>query len=280
MRRLFHMRLEELSMVDRVLRPLFTKTPAALPEHIAIIMDGNGRWANQRHLPRVAGHKAGLEAARVIIRACSERGIKALTLFAFSSENWQRPAQEVQALMQLFITALRSEVNKLHKNNVQLRVIGNMSRLNTDLQEAIRAAEAKTANNTGLILVVAVDYGGQWDITQAAQHLSELVLNGKLRPEEITVERFQQALSTKDLPPADLLIRTSGEQRISNFLLWQLSYAELYFTETYWPDFDLHALDVALQFFAERERRFGHATDKIVDRVERVDRVVDDIAHA
>lgn len=251
-------------MSERVLRPDFNAA-AQLPKHVAIIMDGNGRWAKQRHLPRVAGHKAGLETARKIIRACGERGIKVLTLFAFSSENWSRPATEVQALMQLFISALRNEANKLHKNNVQLRVIGNMTRLNTDLRDAIQDAEKLTAQNTGLVLVVAVDYGGQWDIVEAAKQLSRDVAAGRIAADDITLSSFQQALSTKELPAPDLLIRTSGEQRISNFLLWQLAYAELYFTDTFWPDFTLATLEDALRFYAQRERRFGGVEQNTFD---------------
>lgn len=229
----------------------------ALPKHIAVIMDGNGRWAKRRLLPRVAGHKAGLEAAHKIIQACYEKGIEILTLFAFSSENWGRPKPEVDALMQLFISALRHEIDKLHKNNIQLKVIGDMSRISIDLREAIISAQTLTQNNTGLKLVVAVDYGGQWDIIQAARKLVGEVVSGKLQIADITPAIFEQSLSTHGLSPPDLLIRTSGEQRISNFLLWQLAYSELYFTETLWPDFDAIALEKALQFYMKRERRFG-----------------------
>lgn len=232
-----------------------------IPKHIAIIMDGNGRWATQRFLPRIAGHKAGYEAVKKTIRACIERNISALTLFAFSSENWARPKQEVDALMQLFIYALRHEVKSLHKNNVQLRVIGNVASFNAELQEEIQKAIVLTANNTGLILTIAVDYGGQWDILDATKKIAHQVKQGKLQPEDITAELFQQQLSTKDLPMPDLFIRTSGEQRISNFLLWQLAYTELYFTDVFWPDFDERALDEALNFYETRERRFGKVSE-------------------
>ncbi len=228
-----------------------------VPKHIAIIMDGNGRWATQRFLPRIAGHKAGYESVKKTIRACIERDIKILTLFAFSSENWARPKQEVDALMQLFIYALRHEVKSLHKNNVQLRVIGNTASFNPELQTEINNAITLTANNTGLILVIAVDYGGQWDILEATKKIATQVKENQLDVEAITSELFQQQLSTQDLPPADLFIRTSGEQRISNFLLWQLAYTELYFAKEFWPDFNEVALDEALYFYETRERRFG-----------------------
>jgi len=228
-----------------------------LPRHIAVIMDGNGRWAKARRLPRIAGHKAGLEAARKIIKASADKGVKILTLFAFSSENWSRPQEEVSALMSLFIQALKTEVKKLHENNIQLRIIGNNSRLNPELQTAMQHAVALTAQNNGMILVVAVDYGGQWDIVNATQKISQKIQSGEITVDDITTEYFQKNLSTGDLPNVDLFIRTSGEYRISNFLLWQLVYAELYFSPVYWPDFDEKTLEAALQFYAVRERRFG-----------------------
>ncbi len=228
-----------------------------LPQHIAFIMDGNGRWAKMRHLPRIAGHKAGLDAARKMIKASADKGIKILTLFAFSSENWSRPQEEVSALMSLFIQALKTEVKKLHENNIQLRIIGNHSRLNPELQAAMKSAVELTGQNNGMILVVAIDYGGQWDIVKATQKISQKIQSGEIGIENITAEYFQQNLSTGELPNPDLLIRTSGEYRISNFLLWQLAYAELYFTPVYWPDFDEKSLEEALQFYAVRERRFG-----------------------
>lgn len=227
------------------------------PKHIAIIMDGNGRWATQRFLPRIAGHKAGYEAVKNTIRACIERNINVLTLFAFSSENWARPRQEVDALMQLFIYALRHEVKQLHKNNVQLRIIGNITRFNTELQTEIQKAITLTENNTGLILVIAVDYGGQWDILEAVKKIGSDIKANKINIEEITSEYFEEKLSTQSLPKPDLFIRTSGEQRISNFLLWQLAYTELYFTDIFWPEFDAQSLDAAIEYYMQRERRFG-----------------------
>lgn len=239
------------------------QTPSKLPKHIAFIMDGNGRWAKQRSLPRVAGHKAGLEAARQIIQACGERGIHVITLFAFSSENWRRPQQEVSYLMELFFTALDHEVKKLHKNNVRVKIIGATTNFNPDLQKRILAAQTLTQHNTGLTLVVAADYGGQWDILQAAQTLAKAACTGQLNPDDINEHTFEQHLSCSDLPHPDLLIRTSGETRISNFLLWQLAYTELYFTETLWPDFDQQALDLALADYVNRERRFGKTSGQL-----------------
>lgn len=232
-----------------------------LPSHIAIIMDGNGRWAKKRFLPRVAGHKAGVDAVRKIIRACADHKIKVLTLFAFSSENWSRPSDEVSTLMQLFIQALNTEMKKLHENHIQLIVIGDMSKLNLALREAIEENVTLTAKNQGMKLVVALDYGGQWDILQATQQICREVKAEKVTIDQITPQYFEKQLSTKDLPPVDLMIRTSGEQRISNFLLWQLSYAELYFTKTYWPDFNEAGLQEALTFYAERDRRFGGVSE-------------------
>jgi undecaprenyl diphosphate synthase len=226
-------------------------------------MDGNGRWAERRHLPRVAGHRAGVERVREVVRACNQRGIRILTLFAFSSENWRRPAQEVNLLMELFMVTLRREVRDLHRNNVQLRIIGARSAFSERLQERIRAAEALTAANTGLILVVAANYGGRWDITAAARQLAERVVASEIDPTEITPERFGRELCLGELPMPDLFIRTGGEQRISNFLLWQIAYTELYFTDTLWPDFDEGTFEAALRWFASRQRRFGHTGDQV-----------------
>jgi undecaprenyl diphosphate synthase len=229
----------------------------SLPSHLAIIMDGNGRWAKKRFLPRVAGHKAGADAVRKVIKYCANYKIKVLTLFAFSSENWSRPSEEVSALMQLFIQALKTEMKKMHENHIQLIVIGDTSKLNTALKTAIEENVVLTAKNQGMKLVIALDYGGQWDILQATQKICAEVKSEKITPDQITPQYFEQHLSTKNLPPVDLMIRTSGEQRISNFLLWQLSYAELYFASTYWPDFDEEDLQKALAFYASRSRRFG-----------------------
>ena len=228
-----------------------------VPRHVAIIMDGNNRWAKQRGLPGVAGHRAGVEAIRDVMRACRKHGVEVLTLFAFSSENWSRPSAEVAALMQLFSLYLNNEVKKLHEDNVRLRFIGERSRLSAALQKKMAEAERFTAGNTASQLVIAVDYGGQWDIVNAARSLAQRVERGELRAAAIDAELFDRATALSDLPKLDLLIRTAGEQRISNFLLWQVAYAELYFTESYWPDFDEVEMLRALQAFDQRERRFG-----------------------
>jgi undecaprenyl diphosphate synthase len=227
------------------------------PRHIAIIMDGNGRWAAARGLPRPAGHKAGLKPVRMVIEECSGRSIEALTLFAFSSENWARPAEEVGSLMSLFVEALDREIAELHQKGVRVRFIGARSSLSVRLQKRILAAEERTRTNPGLKLQVAMSYGGRWDILQAAQKLAKECAAGALRPEDIGEARFGGALALAGLPEPDLLIRTGGELRISNFLLWDLAYAELYFSPRLWPDFAVSDLEAALEFFAGRERRFG-----------------------
>ena len=229
----------------------------ALPRHIAITMDGNGRWAAARGLARSAGHKAGLAPVRLCVEECARRGIEALTLFAFSSENWLRPAAEVASLMDLFVDALDKEVTELDAKGVRVRFIGARRNLSVRLQARIAGAEARTAANQRLKLQLAVSYGGRWDIVQAAQRLARECASGGLRPEEISEARFAGALELAGLPEADLLIRTGGEQRVSNFLLWEAAYAELYFTPRLWPDFALGDFEEALQYFASRERRFG-----------------------
>ena len=229
----------------------------ALPEHIAIVMDGNGRWAEARGEPRTFGHRAGIEPVRVTIRECSRLGVGALTLFAFSSENWRRPETEVSTLMAIFMDALDREVEELHANQVQLRVIGNRQRLSVRLQQRIAEAEALTADNTGLKLQVAVSYGGRWDVLEAARRLAEQAASGALRPSEIDEELFARELQLADLPDPDLFIRTGGDHRISNFLLWNIAYAELFFTDTLWPDFGVAELAEAIEDFSQRERRFG-----------------------
>ena len=229
----------------------------ALPEHIAIVMDGNGRWAEARGEPRTFGHRAGIEPVRVTIRECSRLGVGALTLFAFSSENWRRPETEVSTLMAIFMDALDREVEELHANQVRLRVIGNRQRLSVRLQQRIAEAEALTADNTGLKLQVAVSYGGRWDVLEAARRLAEQAASGALRPSEIDEERFARELQLADLPDPDLFIRTGGDHRISNFLLWNIDYAELFFTDTLWPDFGVAELAEAIEDFSQRERRFG-----------------------
>jgi undecaprenyl diphosphate synthase len=236
---------------------------AKVPRHVAIIMDGNGRWAERRHLPRFAGHKAGVDAVKGVVEACGDKGIEALTLFAFSSENWRRPVEEVGWLMGLFMTALEQQARKLHENNVRLRVIGDRSAFSGALRRRIAESEKLTADNTGLTLVVAANYGGRWDITRAARELAARVKAGALALEGITSELFATALSIHDLPEPDLFIRTGGEQRISNFLLWQLAYTELYFTEVLWPDFDRRAFETALASYATRQRRFGRTGEQV-----------------
>ncbi|MES2998826.1 MAG: isoprenyl transferase [Pseudomonadota bacterium] len=235
------------------------------PRHLAIIMDGNGRWAKQRHLPRMLGHKEGLKVVRKIVKKCGELKIEVLTLFAFSSENWQRPVQEVNNLMTLFLNTLKGEIEKLNQNNVQLRVVGSLERFKEPLRQWIKKSQKLTVKNTGLKLIVAVDYSGQWDIIQAVQALARQVKAGSLQSEAITQDLFARYLSLSDLPPPDLLIRTSGEYRISNFLLWQLAYTELYFTETLWPDFNEEALQKALLFYSQRERRFGYTSEQLAE---------------
>jgi len=230
---------------------------AFLPRHIAITMDGNGRWAAARGLARTAGHKAGLTPVRMCIEQCSQRGVEALTLFAFSSENWRRPAQEVGSLMGLFVEALDREIDELHEKSVCVRFIGERRSLGVRLQARIAAAEARTGANPGLKLQVAMSYGGRWDIVQAAQKAARDCASGRMRPEDITEENFAAQLSLAGLPQTDLLIRTGGEQRISNFLLWDLAYAELHFSPRLWPEFALADLEEALAYFAGRERRFG-----------------------
>ncbi len=233
------------------------------PRHVAIVMDGNGRWAKQRKLPRFAGHTAGVDTVKGVVRACVEKGIEVLTLFAFSSENWRRPRDEVSMLMGLFISALDQQVKKLHDNDIRLRVIGDRSAFNATLQKRIRDAEALTRDNTGLTLVIAANYGGRWDILEAARALARNVAAGALEPDEITEQQMAHHMSLKELPEPDLFIRTGGEQRVSNFLLWDMAYTELYFTETLWPDFDRAAFDEALASYARRQRRFGRTSEQV-----------------
>lgn len=243
------------------------KPATSLPQHIAVIMDGNGRWAKKRFLPRVAGHRAGVDAARRIVRNCAMRGIKVLTLFAFSSENWRRPADEVNHLMELFMSGLEREAPDMHKNKIRLRFIGDRTRFSTTLTAKIHEVESLTSNNTGMTLLIAADYGGQWDITQAAKQLAADVAAGKMQAADITQEHIAAKLSFADLPDPDLFIRTSGEMRISNFILWQLAYAELYFTNVLWPDFGDKELDAALAHFTQRERRFGYSSEQLQEVV-------------
>jgi len=234
------------------------------PKHIAIIMDGNGRWAKAKGLMRTLGHKKGMDCVRSTVEACSEKNIQALTLFAFSTENWRRPEEEVGYLMGLFLAMMRNEVGKLHKNNVILRIIGDRSRFSDKLQKAMSDAEELTKDNTGLSLNIAANYGGRSDITEATRTLCRRVAKGELDPEDVTAEMLQAELSLHHLPEPDLLIRTGGEKRVSNFLLWQLAYGEFYFTDSYWPDFDKQALDKAIISFSSRQRRFGKTGDQII----------------
>ena len=228
-----------------------------IPRHIAVIMDGNGRWAKKRLLPRVMGHKRGLTALENLAARCAELGVEYLTVFAFSTENWRRPEDEVSFLMKLFLQALDGKVAKMHQNNLRLKVIGNRSRFPAAIVEGIEAAERLTANNTGLTLTVAADYGGRWDILQAA---NQLIAEGK---SEITEEDLSQRLSLAEAPEPDLFIRTGGETRISNFMLWQMAYAEFYFTDALWPDFDAAEFDRAISSFRVRERRFGRTSEQL-----------------
>lgn len=225
--------------------------------HVAIIMDGNGRWAKARGLPRAMGHQHGADAVRRVVRAARELGLEYLTLFAFSSENWRRPVEEVRDLMGLLRLYLRREIKELAENNIRLRVIGDLSALSDDLQKLICDGEALTERNTALTLVIAINYGGHADIVRAARELALAVSRGEIAPEDITEQQFAGALYTADLPDPDLLIRTSGEQRISNFLLWQLAYSELVFDPVLWPDFDKSHLERAIADFQQRDRRFG-----------------------
>ncbi len=237
--------------------------PRAAPRHVAIIMDGNGRWAKKRLLPRIAGHRKGVEAVRATVRAAIEHGVEFLTLFAFSSENWRRPADEVSLLMELFRRALEQEVSRLHDNGIRLRVIGDTTRFDPRVRELVAAGEKLTAVNTTLTLTVAANYGGRWDVAQAARayfatHPEALAAGAPVEPEAL-----EPYLSMAWAPEPDLFIRTGGEQRISNFLLWQLAYAELYFTDLLWPDFDAQALGAAIVSFSGRERRFGQTGDQV-----------------
>ncbi|MBA6265381.1 MAG: undecaprenyl diphosphate synthase [Colwellia sp.] len=240
-----------------------TETLTKVPQHVAIIMDGNGRWAQQRGKTRVAGHKSGVESVRTSVSTAIKQGVKALTLFAFSSENWQRPEQEVSVLMDLFMFVLTREVKKLHKNGVRFQVIGDVSRFSDNLQKKIKISEDLTANNEGMVLSVAANYGGRWDIANAAKILAGKVANNTMSVDEISEETLHQHTCLANLPELDLLIRTGGDFRISNFLLWQAAYAEFYFTETLWPDFDEQAFITAMGCFDQRERRFGQTGEQI-----------------
>lgn len=233
------------------------RAAAAGPRHVAIIMDGNGRWAKKRLLPRIAGHRAGVEAVRRVARAARELGLECLTLYAFSSENWKRPASEVADLMGLLRHFIQSDLDEFHANGVRLRVIGNYQALDPSLVDLIEGAMARTAANTGPIIAIALNYGAQDELVRVVQHLARRAEAGEIRADQIGIGDIDAALDTADLPPLDLMIRTSGEKRLSNFMLWQAAYAELYFTDMLWPDFDARALANALDAFRLRDRRFG-----------------------
>ncbi|MEY3418868.1 MAG: hypothetical protein RJA46_639 [Pseudomonadota bacterium] len=234
---------------------------SAIPRHVAIIMDGNGRWASKRFMPRVAGHSEGLGAVRKIVQECRRLGVEYLTVFAFSSENWRRPPEEVGFLMKLFLKSLKSEVSRLAENDISLRLIGDLSRFDSAIQEMVQFSEEKTADCKELTFTIAANYGGRWDILQAIRQC--LAANPGLTPEQVSEELLQPHLSMAYAPEPDLFIRTGGEQRVSNFLLWQLAYTELYFTDTLWPDFDEAELHKAFDWFSQRERRFGRTSAQL-----------------
>jgi undecaprenyl diphosphate synthase len=237
-----------------------------IPRHIAIIMDGNGRWAQKRFMPRAFGHQAGVKAVRKIVEHCAQQGVEVLTLFAFSSENWRRPKEEVSLLMSLFVETLQREIDTLDKNGIRLRFIGDRSAFPEILQEKMRVGEAQTKENKALTLVIAANYGGHWDMCQAFQKVVDKMAAGELNKQPISPQLIEEHLSTAGLPDPDLFIRTGGEERVSNFLLWQLAYTEFYFTTTLWPDFDQKSLDDAINSFKSRQRRFGHTGEQILNK--------------
>jgi undecaprenyl diphosphate synthase len=239
------------------------KTERLGPKHLAIIMDGNGRWAKAKGMPRAFGHESGFKSVRVIVEACAKRGIDFLTLYAFSTENWLRPKQEVDILMRILLKALKSELATMQENNIRLITIGNLDRLPASIAEALLSVVAQTASNTGMTLTLALSYGGREEITAATREIAEKVKNGLIRPEDVDESMLNEHLYTANCPPVDLLIRTSGERRISNFLLWQMAYAEMYFTETHWPDFTEAHLEKALVDYKQRERRFGKTSEQL-----------------
>ena len=235
-----------------------------VPRHIAIVMDGNGRWAKKRFMPRLFGHRKGVETARKVIRRCNDVGVECLTLFAFSSENWKRPAEEVDGLMALFVTALEREAKALLRNQVKLKFIGDRSRFPSNLQRVITEVETLTENCTGMSLLVAANYGGRWDIVNAMQQVLSQVQSGQLQWSDVSEQTLSHYLSTADVPPLDLFIRTGGETRVSNFLLWQIAYSELYFSEYLWPEFNESKLMEAIEDYSGRQRRFGKTGDQVV----------------
>ena len=236
------------------------------PRHIAIIMDGNGRWAQKRFMPRAVGHQAGVKAVRKIVEYCVTNKVEVLTLFAFSSENWRRPTAEVSLLMALFMATLQREINKLDRNNIRLRFIGDRTEFSDKLQQKMAEGEAQTQDNTAMTLIVAANYGGHWDMCQAFQQIAAKIAAGELQNQVISEQLISEHLSTAGLPDPDLFIRTGGEQRVSNFMLWQLAYAEMYFTTTLWPDFDQNSLEDAIKSFKSRQRRFGHTSEQVLNK--------------
>ncbi|MBW8190891.1 di-trans,poly-cis-decaprenylcistransferase [Neiella marina] len=232
-------------------------------KHVAIIMDGNGRWAQQRNKPRIFGHKSGVQSVRNAVRFAGSKGIKALTLYAFSSENWRRPKKEVGVLMELFMSVLTSEVKRLHKNQVRLKIIGDISRFSDKLQQKITEAEERTANNQGLLLNIAANYGGRWDVVDTTKRIAAQVKSGELQIDDIDEVMFAEQTCLGGVPDPDLMIRTGGDHRISNFLIWQAAYTEFYFTDTLWPDFDETVFEQAIQSFLQRERRFGCTGEQV-----------------
>ncbi|MGL4186668.1 MAG: polyprenyl diphosphate synthase [Thiotrichaceae bacterium] len=234
-----------------------------IPRHVAIVMDGNGRWAKARFMPRIMGHHKGVEATRKVIRACSDSGVGYLTLFAFSSENWKRPTDEVSGLMSLFMTALEKEAQSLKRHNVSMSFIGDRAAFTPELQTKIAQVETLTADCTGMHLLIAANYGGRWDILQAAQQIAELAKSNQLASQDLSEAQFESYLSTQAIPAVDLFIRTGGEKRISNFLLWQMAYSELYFSDVLWPEFDEQCLTAAFNDFANRQRRFGMTGEQV-----------------
>ncbi len=244
-----------------------------VPRHIAIVMDGNGRWAKKRLLPRTFGHKKGVDSVRRTISACGKQGVEYLTLFAFSSENWKRPKDEVSALMSLFMTSLEKEAKSLAKNGIKLSFIGDVAAFPEKLQDKMKQVEALTQNGTSLSMQVAANYGGRWDVVNACRHMVDRVKTGELSEDDITEHNLASFMSTSNIPDPDLFIRTGGEKRISNFLMWQLAYSELYFTDTLWPDFDAKHLELAIEAYSSRQRRFGKTGDQVLN--EQTDRDLD-----
>ena len=237
-----------------------------MPKHIAIIMDGNGRWAQKRFMPRAVGHRAGVKSVRNTVEYCANNSVEVVTLFAFSSENWRRPVAEVDLLMSLFMSSLQREINRLDAKNVRLRFIGDRTAFSDKLQQKMIEAELQTQSNTRLTLIIAVNYGGRWDLCQATQKVIDKMAVGAIEKQEITEQLISDHLSTAGLPEPDLFIRTGGEQRVSNFMLWQLAYTEMYFTSILWPDFDQRSLDEAVKSFKSRQRRFGHTSEQVLNQ--------------